>query len=107
MNTSHALTHMASASCKSPVGFLKPATNVVRVIPGPKSQREELALCENVIEHGLGTFFSVAEALVTIQEKKLYRFGYDTFKEYCEQRWDITRSYAYRLLKAAEVRNAL
>ena len=40
---------------------------------------------------------------MTINEQKLYRADYETFEEYCRQRWDYSRQHAYRLIKATGV----
>lgn len=63
---------------------------------------------EKVIEQGLGTFIDVGCALLTIRDGRKYRAaGYDTFEAYLEQRWDMTRSYGYRLISAAEIAGEL
>lgn len=59
---------------------------------------------EKVIEQGLATFVDVGYALLQIREGKKYRAaGYSTFEDYCKQRWEIDRTYAHRLMTAAEV----
>lgn len=59
--------------------------------------------CERVIERGLNTFVEVGTALLEIRDNRLYKDGYSTFEEYCRERWDMQRAYAYRLIGAAEV----
>ncbi|HZR20562.1 MAG TPA: hypothetical protein VFE51_24990 [Verrucomicrobiae bacterium] len=61
-----------------------------------------LEKCESVIKTGLATFFEVGQALLTIRLCGLYREGYPTFDAYCHARWGIGRSYACRLIGAAE-----
>jgi hypothetical protein len=63
----------------------------------------ELADRELVIQKGLKTFYEVGEALLAIREKRLYRQSYDTFAEYCQQRWDMSKTHANRLIGASEV----
>jgi hypothetical protein len=69
-----------------------------------KSRRAEL---ENVIERGLSTFVEVGNALLEIRDSKLYRETHPTFEAYCRHRWRISRSYAYRQIKAASVAGLL
>lgn len=35
--------------------------------------------------------------------QRLYREKHDTFEAYCQERWDVDRRYAYRLIDAATV----
>lgn len=65
-------------------------------------ERTELARYEAVIEHGLGTFVEVGQALLAIRENKLYRASYGTFEEYCQDRWGFNSPHARRLMRAAE-----
>jgi hypothetical protein len=58
--------------------------------------------CEQTIGAGLGSFVTVGTALESIRVGRLYREESDTFESYCEQRWDLSREYGYRLIKAAE-----
>lgn len=61
-----------------------------------------LAELETIIEGGLAHFVEVGYALAEIRDSKLYE-PHSTFQEYCEQRWDISRQHARRLINAAEV----
>jgi hypothetical protein len=56
-----------------------------------------------VIERGLQTFNEVGGALLAIRDSRLYRDGYDTFEDYCRERWQMERRHAYRLIEAAQV----
>lgn len=73
------------------------------------TQREATALdrCEIVIERGIKTFVEVGNALLEIRDKKLYRTTYGTFEDYCAQRWQLDRKYAYRIMDSARVHAAL
>jgi DNA N-6-adenine-methyltransferase (Dam) len=42
-----------------------------------------------------------------IRDSRLYRESYDNFQNYCRERWQMSRFYAYRLMDAAEVSDAL
>jgi hypothetical protein len=65
-------------------------------------EREELKKCEELIAVGLGTFFEVGNALLTLRQKRLYRVTHPTFESYCIEKWQIGRSYASRMIGAAE-----
>ncbi|HXI19415.1 MAG TPA: site-specific DNA-methyltransferase [Chloroflexota bacterium] len=66
---------------------------------------------ERVIEGGLQTFVEVGLALLAIRDRGLYRKRkggqYDTFEDYCRERWKFTRQYAYNLMDAAKVAGIL
>lgn len=66
-------------------------------------EQDELTRYEKTIERGLETFVRVGDALLAIRRDRLYRATHATFEAYCEQRWQMTRSYASRLIGAAEV----
>lgn len=63
--------------------------------------------CEAVIERGLSTFREVGNALATVRDAGLYRQAYETFEDYCEQRWNLKRQRAYELMTAAGVADAV
>lgn len=57
---------------------------------------------EAVIERGLETFFEVGVALTEIRDARLYRESFETFEDYCRERWDFSDSRARQLVAAAE-----
>lgn len=67
------------------------------------TEQTHLAELEAVIETGLQTFYEVGNALAAIREARLYRADYATFEDYCRERWQMSRAYAYRMIGAAEV----
>jgi len=67
------------------------------------NEQARLNECEAVIERGLKTFVEVGNALLAIREAKLYRLDYETFEEYCQERWGFTNEYARLNMRAAEV----
>jgi hypothetical protein len=67
------------------------------------TESSALAEHEAVIERGIQTFYEVGTALADIRNRKLYRADHGTFEDYCQQRWQMSRSYAYRMIDAAEV----
>lgn len=62
-----------------------------------------LADAEAAIEQGYTGFLKVGLALAKIRDQKLYRATHATFADYCDQRWNFTRTHAYRLIEAGEV----
>jgi hypothetical protein len=59
---------------------------------------------ETIIEQGIATFVEVGMALAEIRDRRLYtQQGYDTFEAYCHERWNLSRSYAHRLIDASHV----
>jgi hypothetical protein len=66
-------------------------------------ESDRLQVCEAIVEKGLRTFVEVGSALAEIRAKKLYRQDYDTFEDYCRNRWQMVASRARQLIGAAEV----
>jgi hypothetical protein len=60
-----------------------------------------LAECEARIEAGLPTFIDVGNAIREIRDERLYRENFDTFEEYCRERWGWGRSYVNKQIEAA------
>lgn len=52
---------------------------------------------------GLQTFVEVGTALLKIRDSRLYRESYTTFEEYCQGRWNFSKTHSNRLIAAAEV----
>jgi hypothetical protein len=48
-------------------------------------------------------FYEAGVALQTLRDRRLYRSTHSTFEEYCRERFDYSRSYSSRLIKAVEV----
>jgi hypothetical protein len=72
-----------------------------------KQQTSDLRACEQVIEKGIGTFRIVGKALAKIRDDRLYKSTHKSFEAYCSERWDFGRSYAARLIQAADVPEVL
>jgi len=67
-------------------------------------QEQTLEALETVINVNQPDFYAVGKALGQIKHHRLYRFRQFTrFETYLQQRWDMGRCYAYRLIAAAEV----
>ena len=78
-------------------------TNLAVSEPLSVAEGEELRQAEAVIEKGQKTFVEVGDALLRIQEQRLYRRTHRTFGSYCRERWGWSRSRAYQLIEAASV----
>lgn len=57
---------------------------------------------EETISRGAKAFFDVGLALTEIRENRLYRAQYDTFEEYCLERWNFTAARGRQLMGAVE-----
>ena len=69
----------------------------------PAAEAAALAEHEAVIDRGIKTYCEVGAALADIRDRRLYRAEHDTFEQYTEQRWQMSRSRAYQMIEAAEV----
>src|SRR5262245_10825089 len=91
--------------------------NDVNVTQDPKTRQEISALSqpelsrldelEAVVRDGLQAFYTVGHALREIRDSRLYRECFETFDDYCRERWDISRVQGHRLISALEVREML
>lgn len=70
-------------------------------------ETEERKALESKIEVGLKTYIEVGRALLIIRDKKLYRDQWGTFEEYCRERWEFRRTYAFYMIEAAQVVDSL
>lgn len=66
-------------------------------------ERSNLRLCEKTIQEHLSEFVQVGEALAKIRDDQLYRETNQSFEDYCHEKWDYQRSYAYRVIAASQV----
>ena len=62
-----------------------------------------LADCEQKIADGMESFKAVGRALVQVRDSRLYRATHATFEEYCRERWQMDRTYAYRIIEGAKI----
>ncbi|MET7772968.1 hypothetical protein [Nocardia sp. NPDC005366] len=69
---------------------------------GPLSDREQQQLnaCESSIDSLRIAFWAAGRALQIVRDGRLYRSEHATFDDYVEQRWDMQRSYAHKLIRA-------
>lgn len=66
--------------------------------------RQELDRLETQIEEAeRNAYYVRGSSLAEVRDKKLWRqrYNYSTFEEYCEERWELQKAYAYRLIDAA------
>lgn len=71
------------------------------------SVKSEFDKWDAVVAKGLATFIEVGVALREIKEKQLYKEEYGTFEKYIQQRHEMQRRSAYRLIEAATIREEL
>ena len=71
--------------------------------------RKDLERLEGIIEKNLAAFYEVGKALIQIKQKEYYVdvLGYDTFEQYCKERWDMSRPRAYQLIDAVMIKDNL
>jgi|GEM_PF-1530481 len=69
---------------------------------GPLSTGEQtqLSACESSIGTLRMAFWAAGRALQIVRDGRLYRSAYPNFDDYVEQRWDMQRSYAHKLIRA-------
>ncbi|MGY4098639.1 hypothetical protein ACW2Q0_03605 [Nocardia sp. R16R-3T] len=69
---------------------------------GPLDDREQaqLTACESSIDGLRVAFWAAGRALQIVRDGRLYRERHASFDEYVEQRWEMQRSYAHKLIRA-------
>jgi hypothetical protein len=72
-------------------------------IPLTPEEQNRLAELELVVKTGRDAFVSVGRALQEIRDCKLYRDTHSTFAAYCNDRWELSKGHAYRLMGAVSV----
>ncbi len=97
-------------SAPDPVPAAVPVVIVASSIPEPHSaagdgqlspaEEADLATCEAALDNLRVAFWAAGKALQAVRDGRLYRGTHDTFEAYCEERWEISRAQAYRLISA-------
>jgi hypothetical protein len=64
------------------------------------SEKKRLAELEIQIKDA---FYRAGQALKEIRDWRLYRNHYATFEDYCQDKWEIARNYANKLIAASDV----
>ncbi|WP_143659656.1 hypothetical protein [Streptomyces sp. MP131-18] len=95
------------------------STDVARKLPAPprqpvastpvlvKEEEEVLLQCEAAIETLKFAFWAAGKALQVIRQGRLYRATHETFEEYCQARWGMTRAQANKLIRMWPIAEAL
>lgn len=70
-------------------------------------EKEELAQLEKRIGDGIRYFIDTGLALKKIRDSRLYRENFDTFEEYCQNKWQMGASNGHYLIASASVASNL
>jgi hypothetical protein len=70
-------------------------------------ERESLAKCEAAIETLQFAFWAAGKALQIVRDGRLYRASHPTFDAYVEERWQMSRNYANKLIRTWRIAEAL
>jgi hypothetical protein len=103
------------------VGGRRPetATDVARKLPAPPprpiadtpvligEEQEVFARCEAAIETLKWAFWSAGKALQIVRDGRLYRGTHKSFDDYLDDRWDMTRGQADKLIRTWPIAEAL
>lgn len=82
--------------------------SLVDITTGEIIERPSFADLEATIARTIGSFAECGAALHQMKVGRLYvDHGYETFEDYCRQRWGITRQHGNRLIAAAATYDAL
>lgn len=68
-----------------------------------KTEQTSLNRCEKIVQEGLSSFVDVGNALAEIRDEQLHRETHERFEDYLQEKWSLSKAYAYRLIAAAEV----
>jgi len=66
-------------------------------------EKAKFETLEDIITREMGSFIAVGKALLSIRDNGLYREGYKTFKDYCRDKWGMSRQYSYNLISGSVV----
>lgn len=66
-------------------------------------EQERLEELTKVIDRNIKGFIEVGMALAEIKNSELYRETHDSFEAFCNDKWDISRRYAYNQIDASQV----
>ncbi|MGC0419807.1 hypothetical protein [Embleya sp. AB8] len=97
---------------------LRTAADMAKELPAPfrplsdspvliDDEQRQLAACEAAIETLRVAFWAAGKALQIVRDARLYRTRYESFEDYCLDRWDMQRRYADRLIQAWPIAEAL
>jgi hypothetical protein len=72
-------------------------------VEAPEVRRERLARLTAIVDHHVAEWPEVGAALQEIRDSNLYRDECPTWGEFLRARWDLSESYASRLISAASL----
>ena len=81
--------------------FPKPGS-LELVVPLTEDENATLAKLEEAVDRHLHSFREAADALWTIKNQKLWRENFNSWEDYVDRKWKMSRAYSYRLVDAAE-----
>lgn len=80
----------------------------LEVVQGEVVEYGSLSENEEIIKRGMTSFVEVGRALARIRDDGQYvTAGFDTFEEYCQQRWDLGSNHARQYIRSVDVIDAL
>lgn len=83
---------------------MNPAIDIESVDLLMPTEDKIITQLEEAVKAGLDTCFEVSFALKLLKEKEAYKSrGFKNFEEYCKATFQISRGYAYELIKQGEV----
>ena len=82
--------------------FPKPSSMEVMKLLS-KEEQEKLAELEAVVDRHLKSFLEVVVALLTIKREALWRANYNSWEDYIETKWKMSRQHGHRLIQAGEI----
>jgi hypothetical protein len=65
-----------------------------------EQEQADLATCEAALNNLRVAFWAAGKALQLVRDARLYRGTHGTFEAYVEERWEMSRPQAYRLIEA-------
>lgn len=79
--------------------------------PEVRKDREQrlarLAELKTIVTRHVADYPTVGAALAEIQARELYRLEHETFEQFLQAEWSMTRQHAHRLIQAAELARTL
>ncbi len=70
-------------------------------------ENKRLRKLVKIVDDGMESVRKVGDALLEIQETKLWRGKHKSFHAFCKERWGYKKAYAYELTGNAQVRDNL
>lgn len=72
-----------------------------------EAEKEMLARCEAAVDSLALSFWLAGKALHVVRDGRLYRGTHETFEEYAQARWNMTRNYANKLIRTWRIAEAV